>query len=194
MEVGEKRISADLPLPVNEDYFVLCQPKFEIVKPPPPAVLFAHTVPSVTVKATPTQLAPTIGAGAVTHAVPPQRPIPRTRSISRPLPREPSICSDDVEGSDRSSFSRQNSIRRLPSLPRSPRSAALPSVIEKRETPPPPYLPAAAHSRQRSLSSPTPSHSHSSSLDSVASDISGSTLFGSTERDGPTDDDFPSQK
>lgn len=174
MEAGEKRISADLPLPANIDYFVLRQPEFEIDTPPPPAVLPAHTVPSVTVQTT--QLAPTFRAEVVVHADPPQRPIPRTRSISRPLPREPSICSDDVEGSDRSSsFSRQSSIRRLPSIPRGPRSAALPSVIEKRETPPPPYLPAVAHSRRYSVSGPTPSHSHSSSIDSVASDISGST-------------------
>lgn len=190
METGEKRISADLSLPTSDDHFILRQPKFEIVTPPP-AVLSAHTVPSVTAQTA--QPAPTIRAEVIVHADSPKRPIPRTRSTSRPLPREPSICSDNSEGYDRSStFSR--SIRRLPPIPRGPRSVALPSVIEKRETSPPPYLPATAHGRQYSVSNSAPFHSHSPSLHSVASDMSGSTLFGSTDRDGSKDDDFPSQK
>ena len=192
METGEKRIPADLSLPTSDDYFVLRQPKFEIVTPPP-AVLPAYTVPSVTAQIT--QLTPTFRTEVVVHADSPQPPIPRTRSNSRPLPREPSICSDGGEGYDRSSsFSRQSLVRRLPPIPRGPQSTTLPSVIEKKETPPPPYLPAIAHGRQYSVSSSAPSHNHSSSLDSVTSDISGSTLFGSTDRDGPKDDDFPSQK
>lgn len=193
METGEKRISADLSLPTSDDHFILRQPKFEIVTPPPPAVLSVHTVPLVT--ALTTQLSPSMKAEVIVHADSPQRPIPRTRSTSRPLPREPSICSDDSEGYDRSpTSSRQSSIRRLPPIPRGRRSVALPSVIEKREISPPPYFPATAHDRQYSVSNSAPSHSHSLSLDSVASDMSGSTLFGSTDRDGSKDDDFPSQK
>jgi hypothetical protein len=184
MEAGEKRTSADLSLPTSNDHFVLRQPKFEIITPPP-AVHCAHTIQPV----------PVIRTEAVFHADAPQSPVSGATSISRPLPREPSICSDDGEGCDRSSsFSRQSSIRRLPPVPHGPQSTVLPSVIEKRETPPPPYLPAKAHSRQHVGSSSAPSHSRSPSRDSVASDMSGSTLFGSTDRGGPKDGDFPSQR
>lgn len=188
METGEECISADLSLPTSDDHFVLRQPKFEIVTSPS-GVLHAHPVPSLT-----TQLAPMKRTEDVVHADSSQRPDPKTGLISRPLTREPSICSDGGEGHDRSSSFSQSSVRRLPPLPSSPRSAALPSAIKKQETPPPPYLPTTAYSRQCSVSSSPLPHTHSSSLDSVVSDISGSTLFGSTDRDGPKNYDFPSQK
>jgi len=187
LETGEKRAPTNRSLPTTNDYFVLRQPKFDIVTPPP-AVLPDQTPTPVTVKIP--QLTPTIRTEDVAHADSPQPPIHRTRPIPRkPLPREPSIYSDDGEGS---SFSRNGSVRRLPPIPRGPRP--LPSVVEKPETPPPLHHRAMTCSRQNSVAS---SHSHSASLNSVASDtssMSGSTLFGSTDGDSLKGGDFPNHK
>ncbi|KAF9653007.1 hypothetical protein BDM02DRAFT_3183333 [Thelephora ganbajun] len=196
LKADEERISTNLSLPTNDDYFILRQPKFEIVTPLP-AVLPDKTATPMTAQFI--QPVPMFGTEAVVHADPsPRSPIPRTRSISRrPLPVEPSIYSEDSEEYDRSSsFSRQSSIRRLPPIPQGSRPAALPPIVEKRDSPPPSYRSITTHTRQCSASSSVPSHSHSASLDSVTSgsSISGSTLLGSADKDSSKDDDFPSQK
>lgn len=195
MESGEKHISAALSLPADNDYFALRQPKFEIVSPPPAA----HS-PDRAVTETPAQTsetAPTHKTGLVVHVDPPKPTVPKTRLIPRkPLPAEPSIHSEDGDGSDRfTSFSRQSSFRRLPPIPQGPQPVALPPFVEKRGTPPPPYRPGSSHDRQSSVSGPVRSHSHSRSYDSVVSDassMSGSTLFGSSD-DGLKNEGLPGE-
>ena len=137
MEAGEKeRAPADLSPPTDDDYFVLRQPKFEIVTPPPWAALPDQVVTSTTAQTA--RAVPTHSAEAAVRA-----------------------------DSDCSSF-----------------------IVESRETPFPPYLPATTNSRNGFVSKSAPSHDHSESLDSVASSVSstsGSTLLGSTGRDSLKD-------
>ena len=196
MEIGEKdRISADLSLPTNNDYFALRQPKFEIVTPPP-VVLSDQIAGSTTVRTG--QVVPTDGTNVVVHADFSITPIPRTRSVQRkPLPTEPLIYSGGREEYNRfSSSSHQSSIRRLPPIPRGPRPVTLLSFMEEQETPPPSYRSTRTHGRRRSVSNSVPSHNYSGSLDSVVSDVSlvsGSTLSGSARGDSLSDDSFPGQ-
>ena len=182
--------------PANDDYFILRQPKFEIITPPQ-AVLPDHAIPPVTVQTT--RLTPTIRTEVVVHADSPQYPIPRTRLNLRPLPREPSTYSDGEGYGRSSSFSRPSSMRRLPPVPRGPRPTVLPSVVEERGNLPPPYPPVTAHYSRYSVSSSVPSHSYSTSIDSTASGpslMSGSALLGSTSKGSLKlkDDDFQSEK
>ena len=138
METGEKeRISANLSLVTSDDCFILRQPKFEIVTPPPIALPDKTMIPTAARTA---QTIRTCGLDAAARVGPQELPIPRTRSTQRrPLPREPSIRGEDGEGSDRSSSSHRSSIRRLPPIPQSPQPAALLSIVEGRGTPHPPY-------------------------------------------------------
>lgn len=194
MEIMEDGISDDLSLPIDDDHFVFRQPKSEILTLPPPAVL---PIKFVTPTASKQMARPpiTISTEAVFY-LDPRSPPPKVKLIPRkPSPRE-SVYSGDGKGRDRSSsISRQGSTRKLPPIPQGPRAAALPSVVQRQETPPPPYRPTTAHNNKSSVSRSVPSHSHSNSLDSIASDsslISGSTLLGSTGKGSIKDDDSPS--
>ncbi|KAF9792980.1 hypothetical protein BJ322DRAFT_91315 [Thelephora terrestris] len=156
LEAGGNDIADDLSLPVDDNYFVLRQPKFEIVTLPPPAVLSNGPVMPRASKQT-ARLSLTVNTEAVVHTDT-RSPLPRTRSIPRkPLPR-------DVYDRSPSVF-RQGSTRKLPPVPQGPRAPTLPSVIERRETPPPPYRPITAHNHRPSASRSVSSHSHSNSLD-----------------------------
>lgn len=184
LETGEKGVSRNLSVPTTDDYFVLRQPKFEIVTPPP-AVLREKKALSVALRPS-----LTVNTSVFVHADP-QPPLPKLKTIPRkPLP---SIYSEDDKtlGRTPSTVSRQGSIRRLPPIPQGLKTATLPSVSEKWESAPPPYCPTPTVSRRPSVSSPASSHSHSESLDSVGSDtsfMSGSTLFGHIDGSGSKED------
>lgn len=182
LETGEKCTS---DAPVDDDYFVLRQPKFEIVAPPP-AVLPKKIVMPTTPRQI-AQLSLTVSKEVAFHPGPQPPSLRTARSIPRkPLPREYSAHSEDVEshGHGHSSVSRQGSARRLPPIPGGPRTPTFPTVVEKWETSPPPCRPTTTVGRQSSASRSLPSQSRSGSLDSAVSDsslISGSTVFGSTD-------------
>jgi len=160
MEAGEKDITADVAVVASDDYFALRQPKFEIVTPPDQAAATTTTRTA--------QNVPTARTENVVPIDPPNTTIP-TRRFAKPLPTAPSVHSED-EGSDRSSsFSHQSSFRKLPPVPRAPRSAPLLPVTEKRDSPPPPYRPDSSQHRY-SISGAVQTHSHTGSYDSVVSD------------------------
>ena len=168
LETGQKCISdSELSLPVNDNDFMLRQPKFENVTPPPAALLDKIVIP------------------------PPRR----ARSIPRkPLPREYLIPNEDADGHDHSPIPRQGLARRLPPIPQRPRTPVLPSVVEIRGTPPPPYRPITTLHRQSQASRSVSSHSRKGSLDSVTSDFSLITVLQSTDKGSLKDDGGPSSQ
>jgi len=194
METGEKRFTIDLSPPASNDIFVLRQPKFDIITPPPAVLPDEGAIPTTAQTA---HLNATTGRWVMVRANSPEISIAGTRTIPRgSLPRESSIYSKDGGGYDRSSsFSHQSSIRRLPPIPRGPQSTALPPVIETQRTLPPSSLPVTSHSREYSVSRSAPSHTHSRSFDSVASVswMSDSTLLGPAGGDGLKGDDSSDQ-
>jgi len=180
--------------PASNDIFVLRQPKFDIIIPPPAVLPDEGAIPTTAQTA---HLNATTGRWVMVRANSPEISIAGTRTIPRgSLPRESSIYSKDGGGYDRSSsFSHQSSIRRLPPIPRGPQSTALPPVIETQRTLPPSSLPVTSHSREYSVSRSAPSHTHSRSFDSVASVswMSDSTLLGPAGGDGLKGDDSSDQ-
>jgi len=162
MEAGGKHDTLDIAIAADDDYFALRQPKFEIVAPPdqPVAVPTTQTAQNV--------LAPRTENVAPTDPPIITVPVPRSR-LNKPLPTPPSVYSED-EGSDQgTSISRQSSFRKLPPVPKGPRSAPLLHVFGERESPPPPYWPSSSQ-RRHSISGAARTHSHTGSYDSVVSD------------------------
>jgi hypothetical protein len=162
LEAGEKSVSdSDLSLPVNDDYFVLRLSKFEIVTPPP--VVLPNKI--VVIPSAPwnvARLSFRVSTEVVVRSGPWSPPPRRTRSIPwGPLPHEYPIHDEDAEGHGHSPIPHQGPARRLPPIPQGPQTPILSSVVEKRETPPPPCRPITTLGRQSPASRSVSSHNHS---------------------------------
>jgi hypothetical protein len=130
LESGERCISDhELSIPANDDHFVLRQPKFEIVTPPP--VLLPNEVVLPTALRQTARLSLAVSGEIVVHPVLRSPPPRTTGSIPRkPLPREYHIHSEDAESNGHSPAPCQGSTRRTPSISQGPRTPTLPLLLK----------------------------------------------------------------